>query len=267
MAATSPLRSGQEMSRMAEGFIVAPPLLLQVFQYLARGIRARTAGQSRAWMRSAPTQIQMLDRRAISRPVEQRTHGEELVKRKFSVEDLPAGHSILLLEIARRDDLVRQNEFRQIWRVLCECLNDCLTERFALLLPVALQFVRRVLNVDRHHVLAFRSKRGIGQRWNRRLQIRLSREVSVLRLVKRPLQIIDLVADVNASLERSVVAALQGAELRQRRKCQVNFRYAAIPTIVLQLLYEVRRKMCGIGELEQRAFRIGIGNDRFRRDL
>src|SRR5437660_2835917 len=204
MVATSPLLSGQEMRRMAEGFM---PILscsycpfcvvilsgvrcregpvqpagttevlrftqddrawfflsaLQFFQYLPRGIRSGPASQSHSGMRATATQVQVLNRRAIARPVQQRTHGKELVQRQFPVKDLPARHSVLFLEVEWGDDLVRQNHLRQIGSVLRQRLHHGLAKRPALTLPIPLQLVGSVLHVDRHHVLALGRKRGIG---------------------------------------------------------------------------------------------------------
>ena len=41
----------------------------------------------------------------------------------LTVEDLASGHSVNVFEIFWRDDLVAQNQFRQIWRVLRQSLH------------------------------------------------------------------------------------------------------------------------------------------------
>src|SRR6202034_2284033 len=151
MVATSPLLSGQEIRRMAEFFMVAvrqwrrqdvasrvstevavealgatslhAALLLQFLENFPRRVRSRSASQSHPRMRTAPTQIQILDGRAVSGPVEQRTHGKELIERQVTVKNLPARQSVLFFQVQRRDDLVRQNQLRQIRRVLRQCLH------------------------------------------------------------------------------------------------------------------------------------------------
>ena len=50
-------------------------------------------------MRSAPAQIKILNRRLVTRPIQQRTHGEELIQRQIAVEDLAAGQAVLVFEI------------------------------------------------------------------------------------------------------------------------------------------------------------------------
>src|ERR1039458_1935275 len=41
----------------------------------------------------------------------------------------------------------------------------------------------------------------------------------------------------------------------------------SVPAIMLQLLYEIRRKVRRIGQLEHGPFRIGVGDDRLRVNL
>jgi len=64
---------GQEIRRMAEFFIVAPPsspaLLLQYLHNCPCRVRARPSGQSGAGMRAAAAKIQLFDWRAVTRPV------------------------------------------------------------------------------------------------------------------------------------------------------------------------------------------------------
>src|ERR1700736_2270856 len=120
MEATSPLRSGQATRRIAEFFMGSRnpgvcelarrlhatslrycwssrsslrldlSLLLQILQDLARGIGSRAARQARAGMRATSAQIQILNRRLVTRPVQQRPHGEKLVEGQIAVEDLSA---------------------------------------------------------------------------------------------------------------------------------------------------------------------------------
>ena len=66
-------------------------LLLELLQNLTRGVRARASRQSGAGMRATSTKIEAFDRRAVARPVQQRPHRKELIKREVAVEDLAAG--------------------------------------------------------------------------------------------------------------------------------------------------------------------------------
>src|SRR3954453_1777042 len=94
------------------------PLLFQYPKDLARGICSRATGQSRARVRAASAEIQIVDWRPIPRPIQQRTHREELIQRQLSMEDLATGQSVFFFQVARRDDLVREDQFRQIRGVL-----------------------------------------------------------------------------------------------------------------------------------------------------
>ena len=125
------------------------------------------------------------------------------------MENLSASQPVGFFQILRRDDLMRQNQRRQVRSILRERLHHRIAERLALLFPIAFKLVRRILHVNRHHVLALGRKRRISQRRNRSLQIRLLREVPILRFVERPLQIIDLVPNMNASLQRRLLPFLR----------------------------------------------------------
>src|SRR5882762_4020892 len=178
MDATSPLRSGQATRRMAEFFmgcrspgardagktLPAPSLrycssrrsscawvlslLLQILQDLACGIGPRAARQARAGMRATSAQIQILNRRSVTRPIQQRPHGEKLVESQIAVEDLSASKAVGVFQVLRSDDLVRQNQLGQVGSVLRESLNHGLSQRLALSFPIAVQFVGCVLHVN-----------------------------------------------------------------------------------------------------------------------
>src|ERR1700721_3535803 len=53
-------------------------LLLQFLENLPRGVRSRSARQSHPRMRTAAAQIQILNGRAVSGPIEKWTHGKKL---------------------------------------------------------------------------------------------------------------------------------------------------------------------------------------------
>src|SRR5207249_4930689 len=151
MVATTPLRSGQDTSRMAElciDFSVAPPsrrlscvrfvrtgegkmpsrqpatLLLQSLRDLPCGIGPGAAGQPRSRMRTVAARIKLLNGSLVARPIQQRSHREELVEREFAVKNMAAGKSVSIFEVFRRDDLVAQDLLRQRRRVLRNCLHD-----------------------------------------------------------------------------------------------------------------------------------------------
>ena len=110
-------------------------------------------------MRTVAAKIKLLNGSLVARPIQQRSHREELVEREFAVKNMAAGKSVSIFEVFRRDDLVAQDLLRQRRRVLRNCLHDCLAERCPLAFPIAvLQFIRRVLHVNGHHLLSRRSK-------------------------------------------------------------------------------------------------------------
>src|SRR3954465_8617442 len=65
-------------------------LLLQFFQDFAGRVSAGASGESGAGVSSGAAEVQVLDRRAVACPVQQGTHGEELVQREFAVEYVSA---------------------------------------------------------------------------------------------------------------------------------------------------------------------------------
>src|SRR3954466_6168395 len=89
------------------GFLrcVESVLSFQLFQNLSRRNRAGGPCQSISGMSARAAQIEILDRRPISCPVQQRTHGENLVERQFAVKDVSTGQAINFFQILRRDDL------------------------------------------------------------------------------------------------------------------------------------------------------------------
>src|SRR5215831_15083596 len=97
-------------------------------------------------------------------------------------------------------------------------------------------------------MLAFGSKRWIGQRWDRDLQIRLSREIAVLRFVERAFEVVDLVADVNSAAQCAGLAIVKRREVRQAGEREIHFGYRSVSAVVLQFLHEVRREVSGVGQ-------------------
>src|SRR5256885_5080517 len=189
IVATSPLRSGQVINKIAEFFMtIGSPckqalqtwLFLEAFQNLARGVGSRSPGQSCSRMGSATAKIEIFNRRFVTSPIQQRTHGEELVQREIAVKDLPTRKPVLLFQVEGRDDLVREDQLRQIRRILRQRLHHRLPQGFSLLLPVTLELVGSVLHVYGHHVLAFGRQGGVGQRWNGDFKVGLFRELAVL---------------------------------------------------------------------------------------
>src|SRR6202453_131127 len=112
-------------------------LFFQILQNLSRRVRARPSGQPRARMRPRPAQIQILDRRTISRPIQQRTHREELIESQLPMEDVAAGEPVSIFKILRRNNLVRENQFRKFRRILCQRPDHSIAQCHALAVPIS----------------------------------------------------------------------------------------------------------------------------------
>src|ERR1700746_3152844 len=107
-------------------------------------------------MRSRSTHVEVLDRRAILRPPGDGPQEEQLLERKFTLEDVSFAQTPLTLEIERRDDLLLNDGVLQVRRVLRDSIDDRIAEGFLLVVPVqpGPQLVGRVLHEAREHMLA-----------------------------------------------------------------------------------------------------------------
>ena len=114
----------------------------------------------------------------------------------------------------------RQDQLRQVRRILRQRLDHRVAERHSLLFPVAaFELEGRVLHVDRHHVLALRREAGIGERRDCDFQIRLLGEIAVLGFVEGAFEIINLRTDVDAAAQSAIVIfAFERGELGQVRR-------------------------------------------------
>src|SRR5262249_11477276 len=118
-----------------------------------------------------------------------------------SMENVTAGQTVVVLKVLWCDDLMTHDLLRQIGRILRERFDDRVAERSPLVVPRAvLELVRRILHINRHHVLAFLRERRVAQRRNCYFEVRRALEIAVLRFIERTLKIINLVADLNSAL-------------------------------------------------------------------
>src|SRR5439155_4742287 len=105
-------------------------------------------------MRPRNTQIQIAYGRTIARPIQQWSHGEKLIQRKLPVKDVASRKSVSVFQILGSNDLMAQNQLRQIRSIQAQSLDHGIAERHTFALPSAvLQLVGCVLHVDRHYVL------------------------------------------------------------------------------------------------------------------
>src|SRR5436309_15221915 len=126
------------------------------------------------------------------------------------MEDVPSGESVGVFQILRSDHLPVKDQVRQTGGIFAQLLHYRVAKCVAPAFPITVfQLERRILNIDRHYMMAVRRERRIGKRWNRDLKVRMRREVAVLGFVEGALQIIDFRANLDASAKRVAVAILQ----------------------------------------------------------
>ncbi len=117
-----------------------------------------------AGMRAGAAKVKSLERRSILRPADQRSESEKLIERLFAVMNVSAAETVSLFEIERRDHLAGNDQIAQARRIRFQTdrsrcpqtLPDAWSNRL-------LQFVRRKLHVNRHHVFARRRERRIAR--------------------------------------------------------------------------------------------------------
>src|ERR1700747_1714209 len=98
-------------------------------------------------MRTGAAEEESANGSFVTSPIEDGPHGEELVERKFTVENVAAGETVRRLEILRRDDLHAFNEAWKIRSVGGERSNDGGAKFPAAGVPIPfLEFVGSVLN-------------------------------------------------------------------------------------------------------------------------
>src|SRR5215469_2960868 len=94
-------------------------------------------------------QIEVPDRSVVPRPIEQWTHGEELIQSQFAVEDVSPGEAVGLFEVFRRDDLAVFDKAGQVRRVFAQGLDYGVAQSVTLALPISvLQLEGSVLHVN-----------------------------------------------------------------------------------------------------------------------
>src|SRR5258707_4290238 len=108
----------------------------EVADDFADGVGARGSRQAVARMRAGTAEIKPTNRRFVTRPIENRPHGEELIERKLGVENVAAGKAINSFQIQRRDYLNGFDEARKIPSVGGERPGDGGTQLAAAHVPV-----------------------------------------------------------------------------------------------------------------------------------
>src|ERR1035441_671186 len=119
----------------------------------------------------------------------------------------------------------------------------------------------RVLHVDGHYMLPRRRERLVPQCGNGRLQVGMLRELSILRGIEGPLQVVDVGGDLDSAGQQGGITA-DALEFRQAAESKIHFGDRTVHAVMLKLLQKARLQILRIDKSEQRALRISIGDDR-----
>ena len=153
-------------------------------------------------MCTCAAKVKAINWRSILGPTNQWSEREKLVQRLFAVVNVATAQAISLFEIERGYHLTAKYQILQVRSELAQVVDNCICEFLSARIPVsASKFVRSELHMNRHHVFAFRRKRRISQRWNRDVEIRLRRKLTVLGRVESTFEVIDFRPNVNAARE------------------------------------------------------------------
>src|ERR1700684_4387712 len=130
-------------------------------------------------MSGRTTHIKILNGRAEARIAWCGTQEEKLLQREFTLEDVAFAQSPLAFEIKRSDDLPVKDDVFDVWCILGNRVDDSIAEGFLLLVPVQAgeKLVGRVLHEAGEHVFALWRDRGIGERWDHHVNVRIAGEV------------------------------------------------------------------------------------------
>src|SRR5438093_13170093 len=127
-------------------------------------IGAGSAGQSAAGVSAGAAKVESFEWSAVLSPTDKRAKGEKLIDRVFAVKDVSAAEAVALLQVERGDDLAVNDQVAEVWSVAGKGSNNRIAELFAPRIPAAVfQFIRSILNVDGHHVRAFRREGRVGK--------------------------------------------------------------------------------------------------------
>ena len=106
------------------------------FEDLAGGVEGGGSGEAGAGVGAGAAKEKAANGGAVTRPADERAHGEELVEGEFAVGDVTAGEAVVLFEIERRDDARGEDFRREVGRVFGEGLDDGIGESVALVFPI-----------------------------------------------------------------------------------------------------------------------------------
>src|SRR6185436_3545912 len=111
---------------------------------------------------------------------------------QLALKDVALAQTELAFDIERREDLTMKNPVAKVRSEFTDCVDDRVAKGLALFIPrTTAEVVGCVLHETRHHVLARRRDRWIGQAGYDDVHVRLARKPAVLRIVVRPLHVVD----------------------------------------------------------------------------
>src|SRR5262249_44917674 len=102
-----------------------------VEQDLARGVRARGAGDAAARVGAGVAQVQPVERHPVARVTEQRPPREELIEARLAVEGVALGQPVIAFQVEGRDHLPRGHQVAETRGILVKYLYYLVAERVA----------------------------------------------------------------------------------------------------------------------------------------
>src|SRR5437870_12994431 len=196
----------------------------KIFENFERREPSGSAHDSAARMGRRSAHVAVLNRGAELRPARYRAQEEKLLEREFSLEDVAFTQPPLALEVERRDNLLVKNYVFDVRRVLGNCVDNVIAERFFLIVPIQTgsQLIGRVLHEARKNMLAWRSHRRIGQRRDDHVDVRAAGEIAVLGVVVSLLHIFHAGRNRNRAAQMRAWSG-HALEIRQAVQREIYF--------------------------------------------
>ena len=201
-------------------------------------------------MRRRAAHVEVLDRRPVLGPSRHGPQEEELLESQLALEDVAFREPEVALEVERREDLPVLDDVLDVRRVLGDRVDDRVAEGLALLVPVALEVVGRVLHEARHDVLAGRSEGGVRQGRDDHVDVGTPGEAAVLGVVVGALHVLDRRRDRDRATQVRPVAG-QRPELGQGVEREVDLARRAPELVALDVLDELPRQLLLADELHE----------------
>src|SRR5437016_3009511 len=111
----------------------------EIFKDFQGGQPSVRAHNSAARMGCRSAHVEILDRRAISRPARNRTQEEKLLQRQLALKNVAFAQAELALQVERGQHLLVEDDFLQVGRVFGNGIDHIVAEILALRVPVQLR--------------------------------------------------------------------------------------------------------------------------------